>query len=363
MTHICHLIDDLSTGGAQNLLLRIIRETPDDISNSVLYLGARDKLRDEFEDAGIHVYGGNGRFRFDPKAISRVTRELRKTDCDLLHTHLAYAQTVGRVIGHYLGISPIVGTYHDVPANYTRSWWLRAIETATRSLDTQAVGVSEGMSQEFREDWFPPDDVVTVPNGINVDEFAEQVAAADPESVRGKLGDDLVYLNIGRYAPKKAQKDLITAMEQVVADHPDSHLFIVGTGELETELEEIIKRKDLETHVHLTGRVDDVHDYYAAADVFVFPSLFEGLPLAVTEAMAAGLPVIASDIPGHGDIIGDAGIIVPTKSPAPLADAMLEMHDDRRRNQIASACFERVSTKFDISHTVKKYVELYRRLI
>jgi glycosyltransferase involved in cell wall biosynthesis len=218
------------------------------------------------------------------------------------------------------------------------------------------------MSQEFREDWFPPDDVVTVPNGINVDEFAEQVAAADPESVRGKLGDDLVYLNIGRYAPKKAQKDLITAMEQVVADHPDSHLFIVGTGELETELEEIIKRKDLETHVHLTGRVDDVHDYYAAADVFVFPSLFEGLPLAVTEAMAAGLPVIASDIPGHGDIIGDAGIIVPTKSPAPLADAMLEMHDDRRRNQIASACFERVSTKFDISHTVKKYVELYRRL-
>lgn len=76
--------------------------------------------------------------------------------------------------------------------------------------------------------------------------------------------------------------------------------------------------------------------------MFVFPSLFEGLPLAVTEAMAAGLPVIVSDIPGHGDIIGDAGIVVPIKSPAPLADAMLEMHDDRRRNQIAGACFNEI---------------------
>jgi glycosyltransferase involved in cell wall biosynthesis len=359
MIDVCHLIDDLSTGGAQNLLLRIIRETPDEVSNRVFYLGSRDDLRSKFEEEGIEVHGGNGRFRFDPRAIRRTTRALRDADCDILHTHLAYAQTVGRFIGRYLGIHPIIGTYHDVPANYTRSSWLRAIETATRSLDTRAVGVSEGMTQKFREDWFPPDDIVSVQNGIDVEQFSSTVAAVETDHLLSDLGDDLVYLNIGRYAPKKAQKDLIDAMERVVAERPNSHLFIVGTGELDEELSEKIRQQGLEDAVDLTGRVDDVYEYYAAADVFVFPSLYEGLPLAVTEAMAAGLPVIASDIPGHRGIVDDAGILVPIREPGVLADAMLEMHDDERRSDVAVACFDRVSTEFDISNTVEQYVEIY----
>lgn len=363
MTHVCHLIDDLSTGGAQNLLLRIIRGMPDNISSSVYYLGSRDELREKFENEGIEVYGGNGQFRFDPRAIWRVTRHLREAECDILHTHLAYGQTVGRFIGRYLGIHPIIGTYHDVPANYTRSSWLRVVETATRSMDTQAVGVSEGMTQEFREDWFPPDDIITIPNGIDVGQFSSKVASANPNQLMSGVSNDLVYLNIGRYAPKKAQKDLINAMKRVVSEQPNSHLFIVGTGELQDELSSLIRRNNLEDHIDLTGRVDDVYEYYAVADVFVFPSLFEGLPLAVTEAMAAGLPVIASDIPGHRGIVGDAGIIVPTKSPAKLAEAMIKMHDDNTRKNVADQCFERVSTQFDISKTVEQYESLYNQLV
>lgn len=369
--HVCFLINQVAPGGAPTLLLDIVRNTDDpDISYTLCVIEGDRSLVDDFEEAGTEVVDFRAAFKFDPRALYRMVRFFRRRQFDVIHAHLPYSQTLGRLFGRLGGHRTIVSTQHNVPDNYHPL--TRTLERLTRGLDARTVAVSEGVERAFTGDsaryeprqhrqW------CTIYNGIDVEEFHRAVEDADARSVRDEWGVDAecVYLNVSRYVDAKAQTDLVDAMAEVVADDPDSHLFVVGWGPLEETLRTAVEAHGLQEHVTITGKVPTVHEYYALADVFVSSSVFEGMPIAHLEAMAAGVPLVATDIPGVNEVVveGETGLLVPPARASRLAEAMRTLRDPALQDQFGTAGRQRVQAEFSIEQTVDTHLTLYRELL
>jgi glycosyltransferase involved in cell wall biosynthesis len=252
---------------------------------------------------------------------------------------------------------------------------MQALERATRPLSSVNVGVSKAVERSFGGNATEytadrPGAVgrsCTIYNGIDVEAFRASVEEADTAPLRetyGLTGDELVFLNVGRYTPQKAQLDLVRAMDDVVEERPDARLFVVGWGQMEDELDRAVRERELDEHVFITGRVPTVEEYYAIADVFVLSSLREGLPIVLLEAMAAGLPVVSTNVSGVPEAVrdGETGRLVGPESPADLATAMLEYRRSGRRERTGGRGYRHALERFDVDRTADQYSSLYRSL-
>lgn len=367
---VCHFIDHLDGAGGQKVVLDIIKNTDDaNISYTVCYLKEKDihsSLKPDFEEAGVQVKGFKATRPFDPAAVYRMLRFFRRERFDVLHTHTVYAQVSGRVVSRLTNINHCISTYHMVSDFWYPNPVMRILERRTRSIDDLLIAVSDGVRNTLAdgtdENW------CTIYNGINVSEYNDRVNAADTRSLvrEYELGDnDLVFVNIGRFTRQKSQSDLIRAMAIVVEAIPDAKLFIIGGGELEGRFERLVDDLGLQNNVIVLGRVPSVIEYYALADVFVQSSIGEGLPLVLLEAMAAELPIIATDIRGVNEAVvdGTTGLLVPPNDPTALAEAMIEMDSERRRERCGSRGYELAVETFDIGEMVDSYTEVYYSLV
>lgn len=382
---VCHLLHDLALGGLENQVLRIVRATDDPtITFLVCYVGADDSMGPAFEAAGarvVHLDTGSPDpiDQFRPRSLWRLARFLREYDVDVLHCHGSlYQHVVGRLCARAVG-RRVMGTYHTRRDTFqTATQWL---ERLTRPLSSVDVAVSKGVELTYASSArvYRPGQAefdrrtYTVYNGIDVESFNERVRDSVPERVDPRPPDDdgVVFLTIGRYSAAKNQLTLIEAMGEVVSAVPDAHLILVGWGELESSLRSAVRRTGLEEHVTVAGRVSaeygdvpSVYDYYALADVFVLPSLTEGLSVVLLEAMAAGLPIVASRIPGNDEAVVDdqTGSLVPADSVDALARAMIAMADDDRGDRFGERAYEHAQATFHIDYTVAAYVDLYHRV-
>lgn len=369
---VCFLINQLAPGGAPTLLLDIVKHTDSDanIDYTVCFIEGDDTLVSDFEDAGVRVVDFGAEFKFDPRALARMARFFQQERFDILHAHLPYSQTFGRVFGRLGGSEHIVSTQHSVPENYHPI--TATLERITRPLDTKTVAISEGIEREFTGSAHPYEpgqrgQWCTIYNGVDVVKFNERVTTANTAALESQygIGDEPIFLNVGRYVPAKAQHDLIAAMSHIVRKYPDARLFIVGWGKLEDELTEAVNERDLSENVTLTGRVApaEIHEWYALADVFAASSVIEGLSIAGLEALAAELPVVATDVPGLREIVedGSTGLLVPKNAPERLADAMIRaVTTDEPYGKTG---YERATATFDIRKTALLHTQLYHELV
>ncbi|GMA15460.1 glycosyltransferase family 1 protein (plasmid) [Deinococcus metallilatus] len=220
------------------------------------------------------------------------------------------------------GVPAILRTEH-LPDVITLPRERESHRRAVAAVD-RLICVSEAARQSFLAAGFPADKLRVVHNGI-----APHLGAADRPGVRARLGlppDAQLVLTVARFSKQKGHRFLLEAVPAVLGRCPRAHFVWAGTGPLLGRLRARVARLGLARRVHLVGQRDDIPDLMAAADVFVLPSLFEGLPLAVLEAMAAGLPVIGTDVCGTGEAVQDgfSGWLVPPADPAALARALLE---------------------------------------
>ena len=369
---VFHLITSLGVGGAQELILQMVRSTDDDISHTVCtvgpdIVGEENELRPVFEDAGARVVNFGADSRLDLPALVDLARFFRQADVDVLHAHSLYSNIVTRFVGRVTDASALISTHHVSPDTYHPA--LETVDMITTPLDSVTVAVSSGVERRFvgnRSGWLPSfeDQWETVHNGIDVEGFVDAVESSDPATVRNEhdiARNATVYLSVGRYVPAKAHSELIEAALEVVASVPEFKLLLVGYGELEDALREQVSDYGLVDSVAVTGFVEEVHPYYAEADVFVASSRHEGLPMTHLEAMSAGLPVVATDVPGVGEVIDDGrtGLLVPPAKPNELADAMLELSEEPRRRELGREGRRRAAAEFDIQGTVDEYVGLY----
>jgi glycosyltransferase involved in cell wall biosynthesis len=365
---VCHVLGSLGTGGRESLIEDIIEYTTESVAHSIACFRTTEPSRTRFEEQNVPVVTFDADSARDVGALAEFTRYLVRSTVDVVHAHGMNAQIPARLVAPFCDFAGVVSTHHGVQDLYPEH--LQWFERLTRRLDTRTVAVSEGVRQSFvgranagSPQWH------TIRNGIDVDGFASAIEEADAETVRrdhGLTSTDTVFLNVGRYVPPKSQLDLVEAMDSLREERNDVHLFIVGgRGPLDTILRERVADYSLEEYVTVTGHVDDIHRYYAAADAFVSSSVGEGLPIVQLEAMAGQLPVIATDIPGVREVVldGETGTLVPPDTPESLATAMQGCCDPGLRRRYGEAGGERVADAFHIRDAGQAYVSLYESIV
>lgn len=366
---VCYLINQLAPGGAPTLLLDIVRNAADDISFTICFVEGDDSLVSDFQNEGAEVVDFRAEFKFDPRALWRMYLFFRSRQFDIVHCHLPYSQFLGRVFSKLGGISKVVSTQHNVVSNYHPV--TRTLERYSRPLDTVTIAVSEGVEKSFRGDSksYPEmeDGWTTIHNGISIREFRQGVERAESDDLRKEhdLTSETVFLNVGRYTEPKSQHTLVKAMQTVVDHDDDVFLFVVGWGPRAEELRSLAASYGVEDYVCITGKVPEVEPYYQISDVFVMSSIREGLPIALTEAMASGLPIVATDIPGVREVVreGNTGLLVEPESPNELGDYMVEIKSARDLDSMAERSFKTGLDEFNIRRTVEDHERLYREIV
>ncbi|MFC7193472.1 glycosyltransferase [Halosimplex aquaticum] len=235
MTHVCHLITALGLGGAEQTVYNLV-QNDENTCFTVCCLEAGGELISPLSDTDADVFVCGERFRFDPIAILDLCRYLSDKEVDVLHTHLPYAQVVGRFVASIAGIDVVVSTQHSIQSHYhpvTR--WL---EQQTSGFDTATVAVSEGVKQSFVRNRGSTHDRnwSIVHNGIDVSGFNSSVADSNPKIE--DIDEKTVFLNVGRCVPAKNQRSILTAMNRILESIDDAHLVIAGSGPLHDELAE-----------------------------------------------------------------------------------------------------------------------------
>jgi len=369
---ICYLTNQLEPAGAPNVVLDLVQNTDERIDFTICFFGSDDTLQTEFEAAGAQVVDFGAQTdhpQFDPRSIVPMVQFFRRNSFDILHCHLPYSQSLGRIVGALSDVEHVVSTQHNVRSNYFLVE--RGVEQVTRPLDSATVAVSDGVRESFesgeRGPFASSDRWQTIHNGLDVESFRRNLSEADPDAVREKLDldDERIYVSVGRYVSVKAQADLIRAMAAGVPNLENAHLLIVGWGPLESALKETATELGVSDRVTVTGFADNVYDYYAVADAFVSSSTKEGLPIAQLEAMAAELPIVATAIPGVEEVItdGETGLLVPPESPDALASAMGDLASAKRRSALGTRALKRVRNEFTIQQMVRDHLALYGDLL
>lgn len=239
--------------------------------------------------------------------------------------------------------------------------WLRApllvaLGRLTTRLADAVVAPSQATAEELRRDYGAAR-VEVIPNGVAL--------AASPAVHRRELPPVILYA--GRLRSRKAVAVLVAALPRVLAALPACRLVIVGGGEQSARVAAAVHARGLTGHVELAGALPRAAAVarLAEADVFCLPSTYEGLPLAILEAMAAGLPVVATAVAGNSEAVEDgvSGLLVPPESAAALAEALISLLlDPARRQQMGEAGRRRVAERFAIERVVERHLALLRQL-
>lgn len=290
--------------------------------------------------------------RFDPGAVQRLAHDIRAVDADLVHTH-GYKSHLYGYLGSRVTRLPIVGTCHRFdqgPHNLLDRPLLRRFDAV--------LAVSREAEQSLNEAYrIPRGRTLTIPNGID--------PAAYPAGRPRRSGPPVVGM-VARLAPEKAPGDFLTAAESVLAVIPDAQFLIVGDGPLRADLVDRVGRLGMADRVEFTGFQDDIAEVYRSLDVLVQPSYREGMPMTMLEAMASGVPVIASDVGAAGDMIDDGrtGLLFPAGDVAVLSSQLLRLlADPDLRDAIGEAARADVANRFTDRRMAARYLAAYRDVL
>jgi glycosyltransferase involved in cell wall biosynthesis len=312
---------------------------------------------------GVSTLGLPQRGPYD-RSVARFLRErLEEARPDLVVGHDYKADWVLHRSARPLGI-PRVAVVHGYTAE---DWKVRLFESLDRrilrTVDAVVV-VSEAQRERLARSRIPSDRLHVVENAVDVDAVA-RTAAAGRAGERARLGareDDLLVLSVGRLSPEKGHAHLLEAFATAFPPSgPPARLVLVGDGPERAGLEARAARPDLAARVHFEGWRDDPHVALGAADLFVLPSLREGLPLALLEAMAAGVAAIATNVGGVPAAAHGVALLTPPADAPALAGALASLASDpKRRGELARAARERVRADYDADRQVRRLEGLYR---
>jgi glycosyltransferase involved in cell wall biosynthesis len=361
---VLHVIHDLGFGGAQRLVTDLaLNIDPKKYSVSVasLYSPQTTPCEDELGKRNIRVSYLGKHAGLDAGAVIRLGTVIRETRAEIVHTHchaLRYALPL--VIAGKARAA--LHTVHNLAAQDAgRPRWLTALAYRAGVVPV-AIGkeVAESLNREFGIA-NPP----LIRNGINVARFA--VPSIAREAARGALGlgNELTFICAASLTPKKGHSILLDAFARVVEKVPTAKLLLAGTGETRPALEAQVVNLGLDSNVRFLGARSDMPDLLAASDVFVLSSLWEGMPLSVMEAMAAGRPVVCTAVGGSREIVQDGvnGFLVPSGDRLRFADAMIGMADPEKRALFGRRAAETASGQFGLETMVRAYEALYEELL
>ncbi|MGI8535471.1 MAG: glycosyltransferase [Mycobacteriales bacterium] len=373
---VAHVITRMIVGGAQETVLLAAaladRSRFDPIIVTGPQTGAEGSLHEQARDRGVELLivpelVRQVSPRLDLAVVPALTAAFQRLGADVAHTNSSKAGIVGRLAARRAGVRRVVHTVHGWPfhdqqrapvASVWKTLERRAAPLADRLVVVAETDRDKGLAAGIGH----PEQYVTVRSGLELDRYGR---AADVRTqVRSELGlspDARVIGAVNRLSPQKDPCTLVRAAAQALRQRHDARLLIVGDGPLRAEVEALVVELGIGDQVVLTGLRHDVPRLLAAMDVFVSASRWEGLPRTVLQAMATGVPVVATDADGVVDVVVNecTGLLVQRSSPDLLAAAILRLLDDSAlATRLSAAAAERLPA-FDATVMVRRLEELY----
>jgi glycosyltransferase involved in cell wall biosynthesis len=355
---VLHLIDSLIQAGAEALVKDMVpRMRTRGVDVCVAVLKELDSPFDrELREEGIPFLPTAVGGFYSPRHLLTLRRHI--PDFDVVHVYLFPAQLFAPIATILAGSKVPLVLSEGTPHHRRRRKWLHPLERWMYSRYTAVACASHAIATSLSE-WIPGIDskITVIENGIDVQKF--QHAKPVPRASVGISNGNCVLLYVASLQPRKDHINLLRAMAHI----SDADLVLVGDGELRAQLERLAEALGIARRVHFLGRRKDVAELLKMADIYVHPPAFEGFGIAAAEAMAAGKPIVATNVPGLAQVLGDAAVLVPPSDPAALAAqiaALVKSREDQER--LANAAAQRAPI-FSIESTVSSYIDLYRSLV
>jgi glycosyltransferase involved in cell wall biosynthesis len=364
------LTKGLGPGGAERLLVtHAAVADPDRVRfEAAFLLPQKTHLVGELEDLGVKTHLLDGAQPLDPRWLARFRRRLADGDFDVVHAHSPAPAAQARIAVRALPPSrrpAFVYTEHNRWPSHDQM--TRRANAATFALNDATIAVSAEVRESMTPRWRDRTQVIV--HGIDIE--AARRLRADRDQVRAELGvgpDEVMVVTVANFRSPKGYPDLLAAA-RLVADRADVdprvRFVIVGQGLLENELRQRHAALGLGSSVQILGYRADAPRITAAADLFVLASHHEGLPVAVMEALAAGVPVVATDVGGLAEAVtdGESGMLVPAHDPDRLAAAITTLAGDpASRARLGQGALE-AAPRFSAARSELEIEAVYQRAL
>jgi glycosyltransferase involved in cell wall biosynthesis len=356
---IVQLVEDLELGGLERLAVDLALAQKQAGHQLLVYcLFHAGPLAASLEAAGIPVVPFQKAAGFSTSTVLAMAKRLREDGTDVIHGHNPGVHHYAALAARVAGVPVCINTRHSVTNSQGVPYqerYFRWVKPLTGHVVFVCDFVRRGLEDKLG---YPPEKCSVILNGIPLAPFLAHPASPARRRPRIRFG------TIGRLVPAKGHAILIDAFARVCQTAPDAELSIYGYGELHEELRAQIARLGLEGRARLEGRTEDSAATLQQFDVFVFSSVNEGLPLVILEAMAAGLPIITTDVGGIPEVVpSESAWLCPPGDAEALADAMLHAVNCADLRERGDAARRLAASSYGLEHMAARYQGLYRRLL
>jgi sugar transferase (PEP-CTERM/EpsH1 system associated) len=365
MKNVLHLCESSDTGGAESMLVSLVESLDKTRYRSMVCLLSEGWLNVQLEKRKIETVVIPQPHSFDIPWLFRAFSLLKSRDIDVMHSHEFATNVYASFLSRVTGI-PVVTTVHG--KNYYGEKWRRRMAYRFVARQSLMVAVSHDLKRFLAHQVaIPQDSIRVVHNGIDLSRYAVQ--GKNHRSVRDELGisaDQRVIGTVGNLFTVKGQTYLLRACQTVARAFPDFALLVAGEGEQLGKLEKEASDLGIAGNVKFLGFREDVPSLLQAMDIFVLPSLSEGLPLSILEALSLQKPVVATNVGGIPEIVEDGvtGYLVPPRDPEALADKILLLlqHPQTAAN-MGQAGRKKVEEDYGLDKMVREYQFLYEEAL
>lgn len=368
---IFYLVDSLNIGGTETQAVELARRMdPQTYEVTLACLRKEGPLLDLLNGSAVNVVEFRPKGGIDsPRGLyqlARMVAYLRRGKFDVVHAHDLWSNMMGVVAGKLAGVPVVITSQRDLSHGDwyqgSRKKWLRRAQNASSAVVTNARMIREGL---VSQEGLTADKVRVIYNGVDLERFVTS------PSVRARLFSGmerakLIVLVGNMHTDVKGQPTLIAAASEIMSRFPQARFVLVGDGEKRKEFEAAADTAGVAASFMFLGRRNDVADILSACDIAVLPSAAEGMPNAVLEYMAAGLPVVANAVGGNLEVIADGatGLLVPPGNPTALAQAVSRLlGDEVLALRLARKGRELVQQRFSFERLTREVGALYEELL
>jgi glycosyltransferase involved in cell wall biosynthesis len=367
---ILHVLGSADQGGTETQLFYLVTHTGTGFEHDICFLSQPGAIGRELECCGFRVfYYPLKRPWHMFSAVLQLGKLIRHNHYDILHLYGLKANSLGRILGRLAGHKKIVGGLRSqYPSGIKRKWTLW-LDRLTFGLSLGYVSNSQAAVDFLSSRGYSREKFWVIHNGIDTESFLPKTEEAKLQ-IKKRFHvpvNRMVIACIANLRQPKGHADLIKALSRLKQTREDVLLVLVGDGPLRPTLEKLVKQLGLTENVLFMGFLghDKIPEILAIVDVFVLPSLVEGLPTAVVEAMAAACPVVVTRVGGTPEVVndGETGFLVDPGDPATLAERIAQLlSDGDLRRKMGEAARKRVEEKFSLENMVRQYEALYKEV-
>lgn len=365
------LIDEAKMGGGQQHLLWLVQELDKSKFEVEAACEENGYLVDELKKINIKVHPLNISNRPSIKSYVSTYRLLKKTCPNILHTHGGTAGFYGRLASIFNFKGTVIHTYHGIHyLNFDESFLKRIYKSIDKFLlrftDCTICVAQNDFELGLKEGVIKSEKAVVIHNGIDIEKFSRYEEKSNFEIKLRTGKDTLVIGSVGRLHRQKGYEYLIKGSKAILEKFPHIKFVLIGDGELRNSLESLCQKIGVYNSFQFLGNQKNIPELLTQIDIFVLPSLWEGLPLVLLEAMAARKPIVATEVNGITEIIESEkeGLLIPPKDSEALSLALIRLlENDALRKTFALNSYAKVCSNFNITKMIRETENVYLKYI